>query len=68
MVENHAAWVQGYAAGQADMRGRIAAASSLATITEQERIIEIIERCPRLDNDRTIDAPTLITLIRGLSA
>ncbi len=32
---------------------------------EQARIIEIIERCPRTDNDRTIDAPTLIELIKG---
>jgi DNA/RNA-binding domain of Phe-tRNA-synthetase-like protein len=32
---------------------------------EQERIIEIIERCPRTDNDRLIDAPTLIALIKG---
>ncbi len=32
---------------------------------ERERIIEIIERCPRTDNDRTIDAPMLIELIKG---
>ena len=32
---------------------------------EQERIIEIIETCPRTDNNRTIDAPMLIKLIKG---
>jgi hypothetical protein len=36
-----------------------------AVTWEQERIIEIIERCPRTDNDRLIDAPTLIALIKG---
>lgn len=32
---------------------------------EQEQIIEIIEHCPRTDNNRTIDAPMLIALIKG---
>lgn len=37
------------------------------TENEQERIIEIIERCPRIDNDYMIqcDARHLIALIYG---
>jgi hypothetical protein len=31
----------------------------------QRRILALIERCPRTDDDRTIDAPTLIELIEG---
>lgn len=32
---------------------------------EQQRIIELLERMPRTDNDRTVDVPTLIDLIKG---
>lgn len=32
---------------------------------EQERIIELLEHMPRTDNDRTVDAPILIALIKG---
>jgi hypothetical protein len=63
MVENHAAWVQGYAAGQADMRGRIAAASSLATIAEQERIITLLNKSHLTEEYKQ----QLIQQIRGLA-
>ena len=32
---------------------------------EQERIIKLLEHMPRTDNDRTIDAPLAIELIKG---
>lgn len=31
----------------------------------EERIIKLLEHMPRTDNDRTVDAPTLIALIKG---
>ncbi len=34
-------------------------------VMERERIIKLLEHMPRTDNDRTIDAPTLIELIKG---
>lgn len=32
---------------------------------ERERIIKLLEHMPRTDDDRTVDAPTLIALIKG---
>ena len=32
---------------------------------ERERIIKLLEHMPRTDDDRTVDAPTLIALIKA---